>query len=76
MPNETTTQQARAAMELMRAVAETIREMGPEGAPSGVVYSALMGFGVSLSTYTTIVSKLVEWGFVKQVNNVLYWQER
>jgi hypothetical protein len=70
-----TTQAAALVTQVIMAVADTIREMGPQGAPSGVIYSALMGMGISLNAYQRIVSLLVQSGRVEQRNNVLYWVE-
>ena len=56
------------AVQAVRAIAniieETAREAGPFGAPSGVVYAALMSAGITLDTYEAILDGLAKAGRV------------
>lgn len=51
-------QAVRAIQALAAIIEETAREAGPLGAPSGVVYMALNGVGVSLDTYQALLAAL------------------
>jgi predicted transcriptional regulator len=46
------------------AVLESIDEAGPLGAPSGILYAALMAQGCTLDTYRKIMDPLVRKGFL------------
>ena len=59
----TTGQQAvQAIREIANIIEDTAREAGPLGAPSGVVYAALMSVGIDLATYQAILSAMAEAG--------------
>ena len=68
-------QQAEAALGIARAVAETIREMGPSGAPEGPLYMGLAEkLGIGLSTYESLVRLLTRSGLIeRRANNTLVW---
>lgn len=57
------------ALQLIRALADMIIEVaetsGPMGAPSGVVYAAMNGYGVSLDVYQTILRTLQSAGRIE-----------
>ena len=53
-----------AVREIATIIEETAREAAPLGAPSGVVYAALMGVGVSLDTFQAILSAMESAGRV------------
>jgi hypothetical protein len=57
-------QVVRAVQALAEIIEETAREAGPMGAPSGVVYMALNGAGVSLETYQAVLGALQRAGRV------------
>lgn len=46
------------------ALLEAIDEAGPLGAPSGILYAALMGQGCTLDTYKQIMDPMVSRGFL------------
>jgi hypothetical protein len=62
--------QEMAALKILQAVAETIREMGE--VPSGVLYAHLMGM-VDLETYTALIGILKRAGVVQESGHVLRW---
>lgn len=45
--------------QIASAVVETVRESGPEGAPGGVLYAAMMGAGCTLQQFEELMSVLV-----------------
>jgi hypothetical protein len=57
---------------LSKVVEETVIEAGPDGAPSGPVYAALMTVGVTLPVYESIVDALIGLGKIRRSNHVLY----
>lgn len=57
-----TEQQAEAIRKLADIIEETAREAGPMGAPSGVVYAALMGVGITLDTYQSMLGIMEQQG--------------
>lgn len=63
----------RKALAVIKAVADTIKEVGE--APAGVVYSALMQWGCSLQEFEAIIRILVNAGVVTQTHHVLKWVE-
>jgi hypothetical protein len=60
------------AVKLILAVYDTIKEMGPEGAPSGPIYAALMGMGIRLDDYNAIIEALIKAKMVERKGHVLY----
>ena len=69
--NTTKVNQMHAAVELLKAVAETIREV--KEAPSGTIYAVLMTVGVSHATYVACVDTLKRAKLVKESNHLLTW---
>lgn len=63
-----------AGLEVIRAVADAIREL--KRVPSGELYVQLVGTGkLDLAQYTKIVDILKRAGLVTEVNHELIWQE-
>lgn len=60
-----------AAIQLLKAVADTVREVGE--APSGAIYAALMEAGISLATYQACVDTLKRAKLVEESNHLLTW---
>ncbi len=60
----------RAAIEIMRTVAEAIREVGE--IPSCHLYAQLMGH-MSLDTYRRVIFALTQAGLVSERNHLLRW---
>ena len=66
-----TNDKIQAALKIMLAVAEAIREAG--SIPSGHLYAALCGH-LSIGDYDTCIAKLVGAGLVRQAgNHMLEW---
>ena len=59
-----TKQQLATIRAVSQAVVETVREAGAHGAPSGVMYAALMAHGCTLSQYQSLMHALVSAGKV------------
>ena len=59
----TTTQQS-ALNTVVKAVLETIREMGKDGAPSGVLFAALQTQGCTLNQFQSLMGALERAGKV------------
>jgi hypothetical protein len=64
-------QELKAGLGIIRAVADTVRELG--SAPRGVLYSALMAKGITHSAYETIEGILIRGGLVRRNGDVLTW---
>ena len=59
-----TTTQQQAINTVVRAVLETIQEMGTDGAPSGVLFAALQTQGCTLSQFQSLMGALERAGKV------------
>jgi len=59
-----TKEQVVAVQRVALAVLESIEEAGPLGAPSGILYAALMGQGCTLTTYQQLMDPMVTRGFL------------
>lgn len=67
-----TAQQIEAYVRALKAIAETIKET-PEGAPTGVMYAALMG-RMSLETFNNMISRLASMGLIRvDGSHVAHW---
>jgi len=60
-------------IKLIQAVGETLREN--KETPSGILYANLMNYGCNIEQYNSIVNIFKTSGRVKEVNNVLIWQD-
>jgi xanthine dehydrogenase iron-sulfur cluster and FAD-binding subunit A len=65
-----TTEQIKAAFQILAAVADAIREL--KTVPSGEMYARLMG-RMDLRTFTAIVDRLKGAGLVAESGDVLLW---
>ena len=63
---------AKAALEVLRVVADTIREL--KQVPSGHLYAQLMGT-MDLATYEKIIGVLKNAGLITEQNHLLTWNE-
>lgn len=63
--------QAKAAIEIMRAIADTIREL--KQVPSGHLYARVMGF-MSLDRFNQIIAILKDAGLIEETNHLLVWK--
>jgi hypothetical protein len=68
--NQETSAQVKAAVQVVVAIGETIKELG--SVPSGHLYAQLMG-RMSLDTYNKIIGVLVKTGAVKEEGYLLTW---
>lgn len=66
-----TKQQVAAVLEIVRAVADTIRDAG--SVPNGTIYAALMAKGATLDQHNQIIAMLVRSGLVRQSGDMLHW---
>jgi len=62
-----TNQQIKALQSIAKGIIESANQ-SPIGAPSGVIYAALMGHGASLNQFQSIMNTLVNNGFLKHDN--------
>ena len=58
-----TNQQIKALQRIGKGIIESAN-LSPTGAPSGIIYSALMGHGASLNQFNSIMDTLVKHGFL------------
>lgn len=61
-----------ALLQLSKAVIETVQEAGDQGAPSGVLYAALMTAGLSLEQYERLMAILVDAGKVRKSGHLYF----
>jgi hypothetical protein len=65
-----TKNEAKAALDTVRAVADAIRELG--SVPSGTLYAVVMSY-MDLATYERIISILKNCGLVAEEGRLLTW---
>ncbi len=70
MTKQFTPAEVATAAHIVIVIAETIRDLG--AIPSGHLYAHLAN-QLELATFTAIINKLKEVGFVKEENHVLIW---
>lgn len=62
----------RAIRALASAIVESIAVAGTQGAPAGVLYSALMGHGISLDQFNSLISGMERTGHVRRSGHLLF----
>jgi len=62
---------AAALRRIADAIVDSVRAAGPHGAPSGVLYAALMAHGCTLNQFNSLMSGLVRAGRLTQ-DGLLY----
>jgi hypothetical protein len=72
IPAATDGAKRQAALNIVKAVGEAIRDCGPQGIPSGHLYAAVMDI-VPLAGFQSIVTALKGAGMVKESNHLLVW---
>ena len=68
----TPAEQKAAAMQVLKALTDTIRE-APDGAPLGPMYLAFNERGMSLDTFQNIISELKHLGVIEVRNHCAFW---
>ena len=58
--------QMEALAQIGRAIVDTVRQSGAQGAPGGHLYAALMASGCTLSQFEQIMGALVEAGLLRK----------
>ena len=66
-----TKEQTLAALKIVMAIGDTIRELG--SVPSGELYARVMVHGVTMEGYNSIIGMLKRAGVVKESCHVLTW---
>jgi len=66
----TTKEQLAAALDTLRALADTVKELGE--VPSGHLYQVVMG-RMSLQAYEKAIGLLIGAGLIRKCGNVLVW---
>jgi hypothetical protein len=64
--------QLRTALQLTRAVAMTIHDMGEAGAPGGILYAAVMG-KMDLPAFESMMTTIIKTGLVQKRGQVYFW---
>ena len=67
-----TSSQAQALKLVVSAVVDAVEAAGAQGAPGGVIYSALMTQGCSLSQYESLMSALVAAGKLRRSGHLYF----
>lgn len=65
--------QRRALILVVGAIIETVQEMGPDGAPAGLLFAALQGQGCTLNQFNSLMDGLVQAGRLRRNNNVYFY---
>lgn len=68
----TRAQQLTAITLVINAIVDTVNESGDTGAPAGVLYAALMHYGIQLDHFEDIMLALVETGKIRQSGHIYY----
>jgi hypothetical protein len=70
-----TPEQMKALQAIANAVTETVKAMGPLGAPAGPMYAAMMASGCSLDQFEQIMAALVRAGKLRKQGNLYFVAE-
>ncbi len=65
--------EAMAVARKLAAVYAEIIKSEPQGVPSGVLYAAAMGYGITLPVHQALVGALKSAGHVKESGHLLTW---
>lgn len=60
-------------LKVMKAIVESVKVGGQEGASGGILYLACMNLGISLDTFTQIMQQLVTDGYLLKKSDRYYW---
>ena len=58
--------QVAAIVQIANAICEVVEEFGEEFVPEGIVYGALIGFGITLDQYQDFIKLCVDSGRIKR----------
>jgi hypothetical protein len=64
------------AIVLLAILASTIKKAGPEGAPEGPMYAAMMQAGYTFENFERAMSLLVKKGMIRRSGHVAYYIEQ
>ncbi len=67
--------QARALQLVVKAVLDAVKEMGPQGAPAGPLYAALMSQGCTLNQFQSLMGALERAGKVRRDGDLYFATE-
>lgn len=70
-----TQEQTTTVQTFVAAIVETVGECGEHGAPEGILYAVLMGYGCSLELFRAMVDPMVRQGVLRRTGHVLYLGE-
>ena len=63
------------AVLLVGAICATVRDAGEDGAPGGIIYAALMEYGISLELYEAVMASLVSTGKLRKQGELYFYQD-
>lgn len=67
-----TSAKTKAIAALINIILETVKEMGTAGAPEGVMYAAVMNYGITKQGWDSLVGHLIRSGKIRKSGNILY----
>ena len=72
MANQNTVTSKSAAINaLIKIVGDTIKETSPT--PAGILYAGLMGYGINLQIFDTLIDAFIATKKVRKEGNLLFW---
>ncbi len=71
-----TAQQAKGIRQVMAGIVESAIAGGELGAPSGVVYSALMAHGCTLNQFQSLTASMVKAGIIEERGHCFHVTQR
>lgn len=60
-------------LQFVSILLETVKEAGPDGAPEGLMYAAVMGAGFSLEAFESAMKLLAKRGLIRRSGHVAYY---
>lgn len=65
-----TPEQSRAIQALVACIEEVVDEFGPT--PSGIVFASMQQYGITLSTYQSLLEAMERLGRIRVVGNIIF----
>lgn len=62
-----------AFVQLCEAVIDAVKEMGPQGAPAGPLYAAVMTVGMSLEQFERLMDTIVRSGRLRKSGHLYFY---